>query len=105
MLESPPELTLLANSTLRNIGDGIEVIEAPQPPILGEQESGLPQNWGTEGGFQKSREFAKYFASGIRIGGLKPSGHTRKGGVQNCCKRFTVFANWRNSPSVMSTGL
>ena len=71
MLESPPELTLLANSTLRNIGDGIEVIEAPQPPILGEQESGLPQNWGTEGDFQKSREFAKYFASGIRIGGFR----------------------------------
>ena len=36
--------TLLANSTLRNMGDGIEVIEASQPPILGEQESGLPQN-------------------------------------------------------------
>ena len=70
-MQLPPDLTLLANSTLRNIGDGIEVIEAPKPPILGETGFLLPQNWGTEGGFQQSREFAKYFASGIRLGGLR----------------------------------
>ena len=43
------------------------LLRAPQPPILGEQESDFPQNWGTEGGFQKSRDFTKYFPSSISL--------------------------------------
>ena len=60
----------MAKSTIGNIVGGLEVSEAPQPPTLGEPVLSFPQNWGTEGGFQQSREFAKYFASSISIGGL-----------------------------------
>ena len=52
-VQSPPELILLAKSTFRNIGVGVEGFEAPQPPILGEQESDLLQSWGIKGAFRQ----------------------------------------------------
>jgi len=37
---------LLAKLTIGNIGYERKVIEAPQPPILGESGLKVPQNWG-----------------------------------------------------------
>jgi len=37
---------LVAKLTIENIGYETKVIEAPQPPILGEPGIKVPQNWG-----------------------------------------------------------
>ena len=60
--------TPLAKSIFRNIGDGIAVSEAPQPPTLGEPEAGTPPRLGDLGGSSPYGIFRQQYLTKRRLG-------------------------------------